>query len=146
MLTMERIGFLQKQAEKAGIELGPIGYNTAAYARYRTNQEIDTLEEKLSEHEAKLAQMNASHEQLNRRFLELTEMRHVLRETAFFFDQVHALHRWPLTYGTLSTLCRKLDMMHRKNETVDWTLKQRANSTTNRAHLGTSLFLVSQSI
>jgi V-type H+-transporting ATPase subunit a len=46
---------------------------------------------RLSEHDAKVQQMNTSQETLNKRYLELTELRHVLRETAAFFEE--AEHR-----------------------------------------------------
>lgn len=52
----------------------------------RSQQEIDQLDATLNELEARLVQMNSSQESLNKRFLELTETRHVLRETAAFFQ------------------------------------------------------------
>lgn len=62
------------------------------YARSRTQQEIDELEERLNDHESRIQQMNTSLETLNKRYLELTELRHVLRETAIFFDEVCGIH------------------------------------------------------
>ena len=56
--------------------------------KVRSIQEIDELDAHLVELEQKLTQMNQSQETLNRRFLELNEMRQVLRETSFFFDEV----------------------------------------------------------
>jgi V-type H+-transporting ATPase subunit a len=52
----------------------------------RSQQEIDQLDATLNELEGRLVQMNNSQESLNKRFLELTETRHVLRETAAFFQ------------------------------------------------------------
>lgn len=46
------------------------------------------MEERLREHEVRILQMNNSHETLQRKYLQLTELRHVLRETAVFFEQV----------------------------------------------------------
>lgn len=57
------------------------------YARTRSQVEIDAMDEQLTELEHRLLQMNTSQESLNKRFLELTELRHVLRETAVFFDR-----------------------------------------------------------
>lgn len=54
----------------------------------RAAQAIDELDTKLSEHEARLLQMNESYQQLSDRLKELVEARHVLRETAVFFDTV----------------------------------------------------------
>lgn len=56
--------------------------------RARSRQELDDLEERLSEHENRLLQMNNSHETMQRRFLELTELKYVLSETAGFFQEV----------------------------------------------------------
>ncbi|KAJ8463665.1 hypothetical protein ONZ51_g10112 [Trametes cubensis] len=48
---------------------------------------IDELDVKLAEHEARLTQMNDSYQLLSERLRELVEARHVLRETAQFFEQ-----------------------------------------------------------
>src|SRR4051794_22187764 len=80
-------GFLEGQVRKAEIPIRPLDSSTY-YARSRTQQEIDELEERLNDHESRIQQMNTSLETLNKRYLELTELRHVLRETATFFDEV----------------------------------------------------------
>ena len=54
----------------------------------RAAQAIDELDTKLGEHEQRLVQMNDSYQQLCDRMKELVEARHVLRETAVFFDSV----------------------------------------------------------
>ena len=54
----------------------------------RGPQTIDDLDVQLAEHEKRLMQMNDSYETLNNRLRELIEARHVLRETAVFFQQV----------------------------------------------------------
>ena len=54
----------------------------------RGPQTIYELDVQLAEHEKRLAQMNESYETLSERFRELVEARHVLRETAVFFQQV----------------------------------------------------------
>lgn len=80
-------GFFTSQIEKAEI---PVRTNLSnAYSsRARSRQELDDLEERLSEHENRLLQMNNSHETMQRRYLELTELKHVLRETSDFFQEV----------------------------------------------------------
>ena len=61
----------------------------AAYrSRARSAQEVDDLEENLKEYENRISQLNSSHETLQRRYLQLTELRHVLRESSVFFQQV----------------------------------------------------------
>jgi len=84
---MERqLRFFTSQIEKAEI---PVRTNLSnAYSsRARSRQELDDLEERLSEHENRLLQMNNSHETMQRRYLELTELKHVLRETSDFFQE-----------------------------------------------------------
>ena len=51
-------------------------------------QTIDELDTKLREHESRMVQMNESYQLLCDRTKELVEARHVLRETAVFFDRV----------------------------------------------------------
>jgi len=80
-------GFLRSNCDKANVLLQPY-IALSSYARIRSQQEIDELEARLTEHEARISQMNNSQETLKKRFLELTELRHVLRETAHFFDEV----------------------------------------------------------
>ena len=54
----------------------------------RGPQAIDQLDTTLSEHEVRLTQMNESYHTLSERARELVEARHVLRETAVFFQRV----------------------------------------------------------
>lgn len=75
------------QSDKAGIRIKP-GDSSAPYARTRSQQEVDQLDVTLSELESRISQMNSSQESLNKRYLELSELRHVLRETAVFFQGV----------------------------------------------------------
>lgn len=92
------LGFFEKQLEKS--EINTRALTTATYyARARSAQEIDDLEERLREHEVRILQMNNSHEKLQRKYLQLTELRHVLRETAVFFEQV----RINVAYDILNT-------------------------------------------
>lgn len=73
------------QAEKSDIKIRPSDPLTF-YAANRSQAGIDQLDLTLSELEAKIVQMNSSQESLNKRYLELNELRHVLRETAVFFQ------------------------------------------------------------
>lgn len=59
---------------------------STSYARTRSQHTIDQIEASLREHEQRLIQMNQSYATLQARFLELDELRHVLRETQIFFD------------------------------------------------------------
>ena len=54
----------------------------------RAAQTIDDLDVTLSEHESRLLEMNDAYELLSGRLAELIEARHVLRETAVFFQRV----------------------------------------------------------
>ncbi|KAJ2958854.1 hypothetical protein NQZ79_g5578 [Umbelopsis isabellina] len=81
--------FFEKQLDKS--EISSRTLTSANYhARARSAQEIDDLEERLREHEVRILQMNNSHETLQRKYLQLTELRHVLRETAVFFEQAES--------------------------------------------------------
>ncbi|KAF9265831.1 V0/A0 complex, 116-kDa subunit of ATPase [Marasmius fiardii PR-910] len=53
----------------------------------RAAQTMDELDVTLNEHESRLTKMNESYQKLSERTRELIEARHVLRETAVFFDR-----------------------------------------------------------
>lgn len=79
------IGFFKAQIEKSDIpykEMKEEHYGT------RTAQIIDDLEENLKDHEQRITQMNTSYEKLLHSYLRLTELRHVLKESSVFFEQV----------------------------------------------------------
>ncbi|KAH8100229.1 H+-ATPase subunit [Cristinia sonorae] len=85
-----RVRFFKTQIEKEKetIPIRPL-YDTAPLVTVgpRGPQTIDELDVKLAEHEARLIQMNESYQLLCDRTMELVEARHVLRETAVFFDK-----------------------------------------------------------
>ncbi|KAF9315271.1 H(+)-transporting V0 sector ATPase subunit a, partial [Podila horticola] len=84
---MERqLRFFTGQIEKADIHVRT-AHPSAYQSLTRSRQELDDLEDRLSEHENRLLQMNNSHETMQRRYLELTELKHVLRETSDFFQE-----------------------------------------------------------
>ncbi|KAJ7784545.1 V-type ATPase, V0 complex, 116kDa subunit family [Mycena metata] len=58
----------------------------------RAAQTIDELDVTLAEHESRLTRMNESYQTLSERTKELVEARHVLRETAVFFDKAQVQH------------------------------------------------------
>ncbi|KAJ3194563.1 H(+)-transporting V0 sector ATPase subunit a [Irineochytrium annulatum] len=70
------------QAEREDLQLKP---STAISGRTRSHQDIDEMEERLSTHESRIQQLNASQETLNRGYLELMELSHLLEEINFFF-------------------------------------------------------------
>ena len=86
-----RVRLFQSQIEKEKdvIPIRPL-YDTAPLVTVgpRAAQTIDELDVKLAEHESRLVQMNESYQLLSERLRELVEARHVLRETAVFFDRV----------------------------------------------------------
>lgn len=55
----------------------------------RAARTMDGLEITLTEHESRLIKMNESYQTLSERTKELVEARHVLMETAVFFEKVH---------------------------------------------------------
>ena len=79
----------QIQKEKDVVPICPI-YDSAPLITVgpRAAQTIDELDVKLAGHESRLIKMNDSYQTLSERMKELVEARHVLRETAVFFDKV----------------------------------------------------------
>ncbi|CAG8440655.1 13588_t:CDS:10 [Ambispora gerdemannii] len=85
---MERhLRFFTTHIEKSDIPIRPLAGDGA---RARNAQEIDELEEKIVGHERRITEMNTAHENLQKKYLEYTEARHVLRETDVFFRQAGA--------------------------------------------------------
>lgn len=86
-----RVRFFDTQIEKEKdkIYIRPL-YDSAPLITVgpRAAHTIDELNVKLAEHEKRLTQMNDSYQMLSDRLKELVEARHVLRETAVFFDRV----------------------------------------------------------
>lgn len=96
-----RIRFFSSQIEKETqkIEMRPL-WDSAPMITVgpRVQYTIDELDVKLSEHEKRLNHMNESYSSLSERLRELIEARHVLRETAVFFDKVRNF--WVMCYLT----------------------------------------------
>jgi len=79
-----RLRFLTSQFEKAGIKKKA---TTLQYSRAKNIRELDELDEKLKELEEDIIQMNKNEASLAKNQLELTELKHVLRETDILFDE-----------------------------------------------------------
>nr|GAT53569.1 vacuolar ATPase 98 kDa [Mycena chlorophos] len=79
---------LQIDKEKDVVPIRPL-YDSASLITVgpRGPQTIDELDVTLAEHESRLIAMNESYQTLSERTKELIEARHVLRETAVFFDK-----------------------------------------------------------
>ena len=98
-----RIRFFSTQiAQEDGVQVRPL-WDSAPLVTVgpRVAQTIDELDVKLTEHEKRLTQMNDSYKTLDDRLRELIEAKHVLRETAVFFNRVLSL------YLVLSTMLIK---------------------------------------
>ncbi|KAG2138976.1 V-type ATPase, V0 complex, 116kDa subunit family [Suillus clintonianus] len=78
----------QIQKEKDVIPVRPL-YDSAPLVTVGPSaaHNIDELDVTLAEHEVRLVQMNQSYQTLSERTMELMEARHVLRETAVFFEK-----------------------------------------------------------
>ncbi|TFK34883.1 V-type ATPase, V0 complex, 116kDa subunit family [Crucibulum laeve] len=83
----------QIQKEKDVVPIRPL-YDSAPLITVgpRAAQTIDQLDTTLAEHESRLTKMNDSYQTLSERTKELVEARHVLRETAQFFEKAQGQH------------------------------------------------------
>ncbi|XP_071788014.1 V-type proton ATPase 116 kDa subunit a 1-like isoform X2 [Asterias amurensis] len=83
---MERkLRFLETEIHKADIPLLDTGENPEAPAP-REMIDLEACFEKL---EVEMKEVNTNQEALKRNFLELTELKHILRKTQTFFDEMH---------------------------------------------------------
>src|SRR5690554_6220876 len=74
--------------EKNSIPVRPV-QDHASLAGAQTSSEIDSLAQKSQDLEQRIEQLRASHETLQKRWVELIEYRWVLREAGGFFDRAH---------------------------------------------------------
>lgn len=81
--------FFGRQIESAGVQVAPIDYDSIP-TQAPSIQEIDELADRTTHYEQRIDSLNESHETLQRRYVELVELRHVLKETGSFFDQAHS--------------------------------------------------------
>ncbi len=85
--TERQLRFFTSQMEKLDVQPRSIEGYTVALAP--SVNEIDELAERSTTLEERLNQLNESYETLEKRYTELIELRHVLRETGVFFDRAH---------------------------------------------------------
>lgn len=103
---MERkLRFLEKEIKKDGIPMLDTGDNPDA----PVPREMIDLEATFEKLEGEMNEVNANSEALKRNFLELTELKHILRKTQTFFDEaehhhIQAMHEPGLTDETLGLL------------------------------------------
>lgn len=92
----------QIQKEKDVVPIRPL-YDSAPLVTVGPSaaHNIDELDVTLAEHETRLVQMNDSYKTLSERTRELVEARHVLRETAIFFEKASLVDSWVCMYGKL---------------------------------------------
>lgn len=82
---MERkLRYLEREIKKDGIPMLDTGENPEA-PQPREMIDLEATFEKL---ENELREVNQNAEALKRNFLELTELKHILRKTQVFFDEV----------------------------------------------------------
>ncbi|KAJ3124414.1 H(+)-transporting V0 sector ATPase subunit a [Nowakowskiella sp. JEL0407] len=81
-----QLRFLQSQIDKANIKVVPL-IQPLHYSLSRNQQELDEMERIINGHFDRLEQMNSSYEALNKKLIELTELRHVLKETSALLHQ-----------------------------------------------------------
>lgn len=87
---MERkLRFLEKEIKKDGIPMLDIGDNPEA-PQPREMIDLEATFEKL---ENELKEVNTNAEALKKTYLELTELKHILRKTQAFFDEAEFHHR-----------------------------------------------------
>jgi V-type H+-transporting ATPase subunit a len=80
---------LEKEIKKDGIPMLDIGDNPEA----PQPREMIELESTLEKLENELKEINLNAESLKRTFLELTELRHILKKTQQFFDEVRRVKK-----------------------------------------------------
>ncbi|KAK0539576.1 H(+)-transporting V0 sector ATPase subunit a [Tilletia horrida] len=71
---------------------GSLNGSTGGGSSGSSPQMLDELSNRLRSYEERLFQMNSSYDSLQKRLQELEEAKHVLRETAVFFDQAEGRH------------------------------------------------------
>lgn len=81
-----QLRFFGRQIESAGIQIAPLDYDLIS-SQAPSVQEIDELADRTTHYEQRIDSLNESHETLQKRYIELVELRHVLKETSSFFDQ-----------------------------------------------------------
>jgi hypothetical protein len=124
-------GFFESQIKKQDILIRELPDDIdISHVSAHSAHEIDTLEETLKSNEDRLSNLIESKELLEKRHAELIELRHVLRETAQFFEIVDPFLGiaddrpkgdpmkfggvWMQTHRFSSTLRKKVERMSRQ--------------------------------
>ena len=93
---MERkLRFLEKEIVKDAIPIFDAGDNPPA----PIPKEMIDLEANLEKLENELKEVNVNTEALKRNYLELTELKHVLRQTQHFFDEVFLIAKFIIQFS-----------------------------------------------
>jgi len=79
-----QIRFLKNQIEREDIKIVKCSAEEAAVSK--SPKELEELEQKISETEKVVIELNENQRTLDKRYLELTEMRHVIKVTDEFFE------------------------------------------------------------
>lgn len=101
-MSLPLLGFLEKEIRKDGIPTLDVGDNPEA-PQPREMIDLEATYEKL---ENELKEVNTNAESLKKTYLELTELRHILKKTQQFFDEVRTLDHdgnldhWPIFLPT----------------------------------------------
>uniref|UniRef100_H2ZFW1 V-type proton ATPase subunit a n=1 Tax=Ciona savignyi TaxID=51511 RepID=H2ZFW1_CIOSA len=83
---MERkLRFLEKEVKKDNLAIDDTGENPPA----PLPREMIDMENKFDKLETEMKSVNSNQEALKKNFLELTELKHILRKTQQFFEQTH---------------------------------------------------------
>lgn len=80
--------FFGKQIESAGVTIKPLNYDVITTSAPSV-REIDELAQRALHFEGRINSLNDSHDTLQKRYVELIELRYVLNDTGSFFDQAH---------------------------------------------------------
>lgn len=81
-----RILYLNPQIKKEEIATTNVDSGNLYYSRSRSPHEIDEMDQKLIEYENRILHLNSNIEVMNRKYLQLVELRHVIKETSTVFN------------------------------------------------------------
>uniref|UniRef100_A0A8C7PIW9 V-type proton ATPase subunit a n=1 Tax=Oncorhynchus mykiss TaxID=8022 RepID=A0A8C7PIW9_ONCMY len=99
-----KLRFVEKEIKKANIPMVDTGENPEVPLP-RDMIDLEATFEKL---ENELKEINTNQEALKKNFLELTELKHILRRTQQFFDEVNSTVHKPIHYIFTAFLCLML--------------------------------------
>lgn len=118
-----QIRFLKSQIEKEEIKIKKA--SEALTSVSRSPKDLEELEQKISENEKIMIELNDSQRTLDKRYLELTEMRHVIKVTDEFFSNSKEQEKVQET-------------ANKKSESTDGLLKEEADLEAGKSQSGVS--------